>query len=87
MILETLGAAVLGLLLAWAATTRLAHRLPARPLVHSTGVAGALLGDFVTRSALDPGPTLVPLLGAFVISAASLSLLLRPSRVRRSATA
>ncbi|MFF5401859.1 hypothetical protein ACFY8K_08160 [Streptomyces misionensis] len=87
MILETLGAAVLGLLLAWAAAGRLAHRLPARPLIYSTAVAGALLGDFVTRSALDPGPTLVPLLGAFVISAASLSLLLRPARVRRSAPA
>jgi len=87
MILETLGAAVLGLLLAWAAAGRLAHRLPARLLVYSTAVAGALLGDFVTHSALGAGPTLVPLLGALVISAASLSLLLRPSPARRSLTA
>ncbi|MER6334629.1 hypothetical protein ACF09H_32665 [Streptomyces sp. NPDC014983] len=87
MILEALGAAVLGLLLAWAATTRLAHRLPARPLVLSTGAAGALLGDFVTHSALGSGFTVIPFLGAATISAASLSLLLRPSRARRSLTA
>ncbi|MGM9334089.1 hypothetical protein [Streptomyces murinus] len=87
MILEALGTAVLGLLLAWAATVRLAHRLPNRPLVYSTGTAGALLGDFVTHSALGSGLTLVPFLGAAIISAASLSLLLRPSRSRRSLTA
>ncbi|MEW2626343.1 hypothetical protein [Streptomyces sp. NPDC048106] len=87
MILEALGAAVLGLLLAWAATVRLAHRLPARPLVHATGTAGALLGAFVTHSALGSGFSLVPFLGAAIISAASLSLLLRPSRARRSVTA
>ncbi|MFI9807304.1 hypothetical protein ACIHEJ_23580 [Streptomyces sp. NPDC052301] len=84
MLLEVLGSAVLGLILAWAAARRLSHRLPARPLVYSTGVAGALFGDFVTHSALDPGSTLLSLLGAAVISAASLSLLLRPSaRLRR----
>ncbi|MEV6840886.1 hypothetical protein AB0N17_41515 [Streptomyces sp. NPDC051133] len=89
MILEVLGSAVLGLILAWAATRRLSHRLPTRPLVYSTGVAGALFGDFVTHSALGPGSTLLSLLGAAVISAASLSLLLRPSRHlrRRSLTA
>ncbi|QTE00729.1 hypothetical protein [Streptomyces cyanogenus] len=89
MILEALGSAVLGLFLAWAATHRLAHRLPARPLVYSTGVAGALFGDFVTRTALGPGTVLLSLLGAAVISVASLSLLLRPTgRLRRrSATA
>ena len=89
MILEALGSAVLGLILAWAATRRLAHRLPARPLVFSTGIAGALFGDFVTHSALGPGAGLLSLLGAAVISAASLSLLLRPAHGlrRRSATA
>ena len=46
---------MLGLLLAWAATHRLADRLPARTLVFSTGAAGALFGDFVTHSALGPG--------------------------------
>ncbi|WP_333776424.1 hypothetical protein [Streptomyces sp. IBSBF 3136] len=89
MILEALGSALLGLLLAWAATRRLPHRLPARPLVLSTGVAGALFGDFVTHSALGPGSVLLSLLGAAVVSAASLSLLLRPARHlrRRSAPA
>ncbi|GHD90414.1 hypothetical protein GCM10010508_35040 [Streptomyces naganishii JCM 4654] len=84
MILEAFGSAVLGVLLAWAALHRLSHRLPARPLVLSTGVAGALFGDFVTHSALGSGSALPGLLGAAVVSAASLSLLLRPAgRLRR----
>ncbi|MBK3568571.1 MULTISPECIES: hypothetical protein [unclassified Streptomyces] len=87
MILEALGSAVLGLLLAWAATHRLADRLPARTLVFSTGFAGALFGDFVTHSALGPGSGLPSLLGAAVVSAASLSLLLRPSRRLRGRSA
>ncbi|MBX7547614.1 hypothetical protein [Streptomyces sp. NPDC004232] len=88
MILEALASAVLGLALAWAAAHRLSHRLPARPLVFSTGVAGALFGDFVTQTALGPGTAWLSLVGAAVISAASLSLLLRPAgRIRRSATA
>jgi hypothetical protein len=88
MILEALGSAVLGVVLAWAAVHRLSHRMPAPTLVFATGVAGALFGDFVTHSALGPGSALLSLLGAAVVSAASLSLLLRPSgRLRRSATA
>ncbi|MFD8716512.1 hypothetical protein ACFV2H_00415 [Streptomyces sp. NPDC059629] len=85
MLLEVLGSALLGLALAWAATSRLAHRLPARPLVFSTGAAGALFGDFVTHSALGPGTAFVSLAGAAIVSAASLSLLLRPTsrRLRR----
>ncbi|MEV1084958.1 hypothetical protein OG828_17950 [Streptomyces sp. NBC_00457] len=89
MILEALGSAVLGLALAWAAIHRLSHRLPARSLVLPTGVAGALLGAFLTHSALDAGNVLLILTGAATVSAASLSLLVRPSgRLRRrSATA
>ncbi|TKT02629.1 hypothetical protein [Streptomyces lasalocidi] len=88
MILEALGSAVLGIVLAWAAVQRLSHRLPATRLVFATGIAGALFGDFVTHSALDSGSLLVSLLGAVVVSAASVSLLLRPSgRLRHSATA
>ncbi|ANH93293.1 MULTISPECIES: hypothetical protein [unclassified Streptomyces] len=84
MFLEALGSAVLGLLLAWAVFHRLSRRLPSRPLVLSTGVAGALLGDFVTHSALGSAPVLSSLLGAAVVSAASVSLLLRPAgRLRR----
>ncbi|OIJ93207.1 hypothetical protein [Streptomyces colonosanans] len=89
MLLETLGSAVLGLALAWAAAHRLPHRLPARALVLSTGVAGALFGAFVTHSALGSARLLVILVGALALSAASLSLLLRPAERfrRRSATA
>ncbi|NBE55716.1 hypothetical protein [Streptomyces boluensis] len=88
MILETLGSAVLGLALAWAAAHRLAHRLPTRTLVFATGVAGALLGAFITHSALGPGHVLATLLGSVVLATALLSLLLRPEvRVRRPASA
>ncbi|MCS0605017.1 hypothetical protein NX794_27970 [Streptomyces sp. LP11] len=89
MILEVLGSAVLGLVLAWAVGRRLSHRLPTRPLVYFTGLAGALFGDFVTHSALGPGSALPSLLGAAIVATASLSLLLRPSRHlrRRSAPA
>jgi hypothetical protein len=89
MILEALGSAVLGLVLAWVAVRRLSHRLPVTSLVYATGVAGALFGDFVTHSALGPGTALLSLVGAAVVSAASLSLLVRPvGRLRRrSATA
>ncbi|MGW2045447.1 hypothetical protein ACWCPF_09690 [Streptomyces sp. NPDC001858] len=84
MILEALGSAVLGLVLAWVALRRLSHRMPVRSLVFATGVAGALFGDFVTHSALGPGTALPSLLGAAIVSAASLSLLLRPAgRLRR----
>jgi hypothetical protein len=89
MLLETLGSALLGLVLAGLAIHRLSHRLPARSLVLATGVAGALFGDFVTHSALDTGGVPLILVGATIVSAASLSLLLRPAgRLRRrSATA
>jgi hypothetical protein len=89
VILEALSSAVLGLVLAWAVAHRLPHRFPARPLVLSTGVAGALFGAFLTHSALDAGGILLILVGSVAVSAASLSLLLRPSgRLRgRSATA
>ncbi|QNP70364.1 hypothetical protein IAG44_13510 [Streptomyces roseirectus] len=81
MIFEALASAVLGLALAWAALRRLPHRLPAPTLVLPTGVAGALFGDFLTHTALASG-LLLSLLGAAVMSTASLSLLLRPSAGR-----
>ena len=84
LLFEALGSAVLGLVLAWAAGHRLAHRLPARSLVFTTGVAGALFGAFVTHSAFNPGNVLLILLGAAIVSTASLSLLVRPAgRLRR----
>ncbi|MEV6173411.1 hypothetical protein AB0L99_35030 [Streptomyces sp. NPDC051954] len=89
MILEALGSAVLGLVLASAAIHRLSHRLPVRSLVLSTGIAGGLFGAFLTHSALGAGHVLLIMAGAVAVSAASLSLLLRPAgRLRRrSATA
>ncbi|HLL33085.1 hypothetical protein AB0K93_04260 [Streptomyces sp. NPDC052676] len=89
MLLEAFSSAILGLVLAWAYVHRLPHRLPARPLVLSTGVAGALFGAFLARGALDAGGFLLTLIGAAVVAVASLSLLLRPAgRLRRhSATA
>ncbi|MCG8964259.1 MULTISPECIES: hypothetical protein [Streptomyces] len=89
MLLEALSASILGLALAWAAAHRLPHRLPDRVLVLPTGVAGALFGAFVTHTALGAGGLLLVLIGAAAVSAASLSLLLRPAgRLRRrSATA
>ena len=84
LLFEALGSAVLGVLLAWAAEHRLGHRLPARSLVLATGAAGALFGAFVTHSAFDPGSVVLILLGAAIVSAASLSLLVRPAgRLRR----
>ncbi|MEV5269294.1 hypothetical protein [Streptomyces werraensis] len=54
----------------------------------ATGVAGALFGAFVMNTALDAGNLLTMLLGAAIVSTASLSLLLRPAgRLRHSATA
>lgn len=89
MFLEALGSAMLGLALAWAAVYRLPHRLPSRALVLPTGIAGALFGAFLTHSALGAGHFLVIMIGAAAVSAASLSLLLRPAERfrRRSATA
>jgi hypothetical protein len=84
MLFEALGSALLGLVLAGTAIHRLSDRLPTRSLVLATGVAGALFGAFVTHSALDPGNFLLILLGAAIVSAASLSLLVRPAgRLRR----
>ncbi|AJE42386.1 hypothetical protein [Streptomyces nodosus] len=89
MLVEALGSAVLGLVLAWAAAHRLPRRLPARTLVLSTGVAGALFGAFITHSSLGSARLLVILTGALIVSAASVSLLLRPAERfrRRSAPA
>ncbi|EKX67733.1 hypothetical protein Sipo8835_14575 [Streptomyces ipomoeae] len=85
MFLEALGSAILGLALAWGAAYRLPHRLPSRTLVLPTGTAGALFGAFLTHTALGSANYLLILIGALVVAAASLSLLLRPTeRFRRS---
>ncbi|MEU1019400.1 hypothetical protein ABZ383_34415 [Streptomyces sp. NPDC005900] len=89
MILEAFGSALLGFALSWATAHRLAHRLPARSLVLSTGPVGALIGAFITHMALGPGHAPATLLGALTVSVALLSLLIRPTRgsLHRSATA
>ncbi|GAA3375225.1 hypothetical protein GCM10020367_42190 [Streptomyces sannanensis] len=85
MILEALGSALLGLALAWTATTRLPHRLPARRAVLATGTLGALFGAFLMHSALGPGHGVATPVGAVLIGLVSLSLLIRPTgRLRRS---
>jgi len=89
MLLEAISSAILGLALAWAAARRLPHRLPARDTCREDQRAGGLFGAFITHTALDFGNLFVILIGAAVVSAASLSLLVRPAgRLRRhSATA
>ncbi|MET9804823.1 hypothetical protein [Streptomyces sp. NPDC006368] len=86
MLWEALGSVVLGLVLSWAALQRLADRLPPRRPVLVTGTLGALFGALVTHGAVGPGHTLGTLLGALVVDAVLLSLLLRPTRrLRRTA--
>ncbi|MFI9628206.1 hypothetical protein [Streptomyces sp. NPDC052042] len=88
MILEPLGAVVLGLALAWVALRSLPDRLPSRRVVFTTGALGALFGVFLMRSVLDPGHLAVALIGAASVGAVTLSLLVRPrsrSGLRRSA--
>ena len=86
MIWEALGSGALGLVLAWIAALRLPHRLPTRALVLPTGVAGGLLGGWVTHSALGPGHAMPTLVGALTVAAALLSLLLRTGRHLRPTT-
>ncbi|MEO3975907.1 hypothetical protein [Streptomyces sp. CAU 1734] len=86
MLLAALGSVLLGLALAWAADRHLSARLPARRLVFVTGPLGALFGAWVTHVALGPGHTAGTLVGAVLIGAVLLSLLLRPTghRLRRA---
>ncbi|MFD8687055.1 hypothetical protein [Streptomyces sp. NPDC059651] len=87
MILETLGSVVLGLALSLAALRTLAPRLPSRRAVLGTGALGALFGAWLTHSVLGSGHAAATLVGSVLISAVTLSLLLRPRnrRLRRSA--
>ncbi|MFD6420279.1 hypothetical protein [Streptomyces sp. NPDC060194] len=89
MLWEALGSAMLGLFLSLAALHRFAHRLPDHRLVLATGPAGALFGAFVAHTALGSGHVLPVLVGAVLIGAALLSLLLKPAtrRLRRSTSA
>ncbi|WP_326688109.1 MULTISPECIES: hypothetical protein [unclassified Streptomyces] len=77
MILEALGSAAIGLVLAHGATRRFPGRLPDRRLVLATGPVAALLGGLISRTVLGSGHTPVALACALGVSAALLSLLLK----------
>ncbi|MEU9762230.1 hypothetical protein [Streptomyces sp. NPDC047985] len=88
MILEPLGAVVLGLALAWVALRFLPDRLPPRRTVLTTGALGSLFGVFLMHSVLGPGHLAAVLIGAVSVGAVTLSLLVRPrsrNRLSRSA--
>lgn len=89
MILETLGSVVLGVALSWAALRSLPRRLPSRRTVFTTGALGALFGSYLMHSVLGAGHMTATVLGAVVIAAVTLSLLIRPRsrRLSRSAAA
>ncbi|MFD7662336.1 hypothetical protein [Streptomyces sp. NPDC059788] len=80
MVLEALGSVIVGLAIALAAAHRLPGRFPSRPLTLTTGPAAALLGAFLAHSILGPDHFVQTLLAAGGLSAAMLSLLVRPSR-------
>ncbi|MFD3519768.1 hypothetical protein [Streptomyces sp. NPDC058653] len=79
MILEALGAVLLGLGASWAALQRLPHRLPSRRLVLAAGALGSLFGAMLTHAALGPGHVVATLVGAVAVGAVLLSLLIRPA--------
>ncbi|CAM5563086.1 MULTISPECIES: hypothetical protein [Streptomyces] len=78
MVWEALGSVLVGLVIALAATHWLPGRFPARLLTLATGPAAALLGAFLAHSILGPGHFVHTLLAAAGLSAAMLSLLVRP---------
>ncbi|MFI8101925.1 hypothetical protein ACIQUQ_00155 [Streptomyces sp. NPDC101118] len=79
MLVEAFGSAVLGLALSWVAVRRLPGRLPSARVVLTTGALGALFGAYLTHYALGPGHRTLTasLVGAVLVAAAGLSLLLR----------
>ncbi|MEV8531163.1 hypothetical protein [Streptomyces sp. NPDC051211] len=81
MLLEALGSALLGLGLSAAAVRVLGGRLPSPRLVLVSGVLGALFGAYLTHFAMGPGHSTLPatFIGAVLVSAVVLSLLLRPN--------
>ncbi|MFE9467039.1 hypothetical protein ACFYNW_25895 [Streptomyces virginiae] len=81
VLMEVLGSALLGLALSAAAVRVLASRLPSRRTVLVSGVAGALFGAYLTHFALGPGHNtlMATFVGAVLVSAVVLSLLLRPA--------
>ena len=80
MIWEALGAVIVGFIIALSAMRWLSDRFPARTLTLATGPAAALFGALLTRSILGPGYPAQVLVAAIAMSAALLSVLLRPGR-------
>ncbi|MEU9300588.1 hypothetical protein [Streptomyces sp. NPDC048269] len=81
MLMETFGSALLGLALSATAARVLASRLPDPRVVLVSGVLGALFGAYLTHFALGPGHNTLTatFIGAVLVSAVVLSLLLRPA--------
>lgn len=81
LLMEALGSALLGLGLSATASRVLSARLPSPRVVLVSGVLGALFGAWLTHFALGPGHNTLTatLLGAVLVSAVVVSLLLRPS--------
>ncbi|MFD7560419.1 MULTISPECIES: hypothetical protein [unclassified Streptomyces] len=81
LLMEALGSALLGLALSATAARALAQRLPSRRIVLVSGVLGALFGAYLTHFALGPGHNTLTatFVGAALVSAVVLSLLLRPA--------
>ncbi|MFE9635459.1 hypothetical protein [Streptomyces sp. NPDC006463] len=81
LLMETFGSALLGLALSATAARVLASRLPDRRVVLFSGVLGALFGAYLTHFALGPGHNTLTatFVGAVLVSAVVLSLLLRPA--------
>ncbi|MFJ3087350.1 hypothetical protein [Streptomyces sp. NPDC086838] len=86
---EVLSAVVLGAVLSWAALRSLPGRLPARRTVFGTGALGAAFGASLMHSALGPDHEAATVVGAVLIAAVTVSLLIRPRsrRLNRSAAA
>lgn len=83
MIWESFGSAVVGLALSWAALRVLPGRLPSARAVYPTGALGALFGAYLTDGVLYSGHAPATVAGALVVSAVTLSLLIRPRRRSR----
>nr|WP_203599980.1 hypothetical protein [Streptomyces sp. SID9727] len=87
--METLSAVVLGVVLSWAALRSLPRRLPARRTVFGTGALGGVFGASLMHSVLGPHHGAAVVVGAVLIAAVTVSLLIRPRgrRLNRSAAA
>ncbi|MFD1830014.1 hypothetical protein ACFSJS_10085 [Streptomyces desertarenae] len=75
---EVIGSVLLGLAAALVAARRFPDRFRDRALVLATGPAAAFGGGVIARVVLGPGHALPVLAVAVLVSAALLSLLVRP---------